>query len=72
MRARAMPEVGGSVAVLYLGATVAGVVTKVDRGGRGLLVVTEDGETLTFALSRATGRFVDDGHGGARLLFEEA
>ncbi|MGI8430396.1 MAG: hypothetical protein ACR2OB_14110 [Solirubrobacteraceae bacterium] len=64
-----MPLLGGSVTVLYLGTTVSGVVTKIDDGGRGLLVVTEDGDTLTFALSRATGRFVDDGHLGARLVF---
>ncbi len=69
MRARAMPVLGGSVAVLYLGATVSGVVTKIDGGGRELLVVTEDGDTLTFALSRATGRFVGDGAMGARLMF---
>lgn len=69
MRARAMPQIGGSVAVLYLGTTVPGVVTEIEEDGRGLLVLTDEGDTLTFALSRATGRFVDDGPSGARLVF---
>ena len=33
-------------------------------------VLTEDGERITFALNRATGRFLAEGHhSGARLLF---
>ncbi len=72
MRPRAIPRVGGSVAVAYLGARVPGVVRKVEDDGRTLVVLTEDGQTLTFALSRATGWFTVRGQQSAeRLLFED-
>jgi hypothetical protein len=71
VRTRAVPHVGGSVTVVYIGATVSGVVQKVDHGGLRLTVGTDDGDTITFALNRATGRFMADGRQyGARLLFD--
>jgi hypothetical protein len=66
-----MPHVGGAVWVVYLDATVSGVVQVLDDGGRRITVLTEDGETLTFALNRATARFTDH-QTGARLMFDSA
>lgn len=43
----------------------------VDEDLRGLDVVTDEGETLRFKLSRATGRFVAADHSGAQLYFDE-
>jgi hypothetical protein len=70
-RARAMPYVGCSVVVRYLGTGTTGIVQRVEEGGRRLTVLTDDEETLTFALSPATGRFVTTGEPAARLLFAE-
>jgi hypothetical protein len=68
-----MPMIGGSVRVNFLGSTVRGTVRSVADDGRRLLVATEDGEVLTFALNRATATFTADGHQtGARLTFEPA
>jgi hypothetical protein len=69
---RAMPQVGGSVLVDYLGATVRGTVRDVADDGRRLDVVTEDGRTLTFALNRATATFTAGGGQTApRLRFAQ-
>lgn len=68
-----MPVVGGSVLVNFLGSTVRGTVKHVADGGRRLEVTTEDGETLAFALNRATATFTAEGQlTGARLSFEGA
>ena len=56
-----MPEVGRSVLIDYLGATVHGTVKEVADEGRRLEVVTEDGATLTFGLNRATAMFTAGG-----------
>jgi hypothetical protein len=66
-----MPEVGGSVRIEYLGSTLRGTVGRIDQDGRRLEVATEEGETLTFSLNRATAMFTADGsQTGARLTFE--
>jgi len=58
---------------VFLGARIGGVVTQVDDGGRRLLVWTDDGEALSFSLSRATGNFHKDGQQSApRLVFDDA
>ena len=68
-----MPRVGGAVAVNFLGSTVRGTVDEIADDGRRLRVTTEDGETLWFALNRATATFTAEGHQtGARLSFEPA
>jgi hypothetical protein len=65
-----MPQVGGTVVVNFLGTAVSATVTSVSADGRRLEVRTEDGETLSFALNRATATFTADGHQtGARLSF---
>lgn len=70
MPLRAMPQLGGSVLVDYLGATVAGTVKQIDDDGRRLEVLTEDGATLSFSLNRATATFTaDGGQTAARLRF---
>jgi hypothetical protein len=70
MPLRVMPVVGGRVVVSYLGATVHGTVGHVSDDGRRLEVTTEDGQTLPFALNRATATFTAEGHQtGARLTF---
>jgi hypothetical protein len=58
---RAMPELGGSVLIDYLGSTVRGTVKEIADGGRRLEVVTEDGATLSFRLNRATAIFTAGG-----------
>jgi hypothetical protein len=71
-RARAIPNVGDSVTVVLLGARTGGVVTQVDDDRRRLIVLTDDGEALSFALSRATATFLHNGQqSGARLLFND-
>jgi hypothetical protein len=66
-----MPHLGDPVTVAFLSARVAGVVDSIDLETRRILVATEDGQSLTFELSRATGTFLAGGQqGGARLLFE--
>ncbi len=72
MPLRAMPRVGGRVVVSFLGAAVRGTVRTVSEDGRRLEVTTEDGETLGFALNRATATFTAEGHQtGARLTFTD-
>jgi hypothetical protein len=71
-RARAIPRLGGSVTVVFLGRRVPGVVIGVEPGARALLVSTDEDETIQFALSRATGTFFAGGNQtGPRLLFDE-
>ena len=71
-RPRAMPHVGAPVTVAFLAVRIGGVVTSIDLDARRLMVATDDGQTLAFGLSRATGTFLADGQqGGARLLFED-
>lgn len=65
-----MPHIGQPVVVLHLGARTPGIVQQIGDGGRRLEVLTEDGETLIFTLSRATGRFTSTGS-GERLMFAE-
>jgi hypothetical protein len=70
-RPRAMPQVGAPVTVVFLAVRVVGVVTGVEVEARRVDVATEDGQSLVFVLSRATGTFLADGQQtGARLLFE--
>jgi hypothetical protein len=67
-----MPTVGARVTVAFLDARVAGVIEEVRDDGRRLVVATSDGRRLTFALSRATGQFAEDGEQtGARLSFDD-
>jgi hypothetical protein len=67
-----MPHLGAPVTVAFLAVRIEGVVTSVDLQSRRLVVATEDGQTLAFGLSRATGTFLADGQqSGARLLFED-
>jgi hypothetical protein len=70
---RRAPFVGGQVTVVFLARRVPGTIEELYDGGRGLLVVTEDGEALRFVLSPATGNFMEEGRaiGGARLVFED-
>jgi hypothetical protein len=71
MPLRAMPQVGATVSIEYLGATVRGVVDSVDGEGRLLFVETEDGRSMQFTLNRATATFTaDGGQTGARLRFD--
>lgn len=72
-RFRPIPHLGDSVTVVFLGARLDGVVTHVDDSGRQLTVWTDDGEALSFVLSRATGNFHRDGQqSAARLVFDDA
>jgi phage gp45-like len=72
MPLRSMPRVGGGVVVNFLGATRNGTVRAVSPDGRRLEVLTEEGETLVFALNRATATFTLMGHQtGARLAFTD-
>ncbi len=65
-----MPHVGDHVTVLFLATRADGVIEHVDEDLHRLRVLTEDGDRITFALNRATGRFLAEGHhSGARLLF---
>jgi hypothetical protein len=70
MPARAIPHPGDEVTVAFLSVRVGGIVAEVNHGLRSLDVLTEDGETLTFRLNRATGRYLAGGRQSeARLLF---
>ena len=69
---RRQPQVGTEVTVALLARRLGGVVQAVEDGGRRLMVLTEDGELMEFALSQATGTFTAGGRqGGARLSFED-
>lgn len=71
MPLRAMPYVGATVSIEYLGSRVSGVVDSVEGDGRCLLVHTEDGRLVTFALNGATATFTADGsQTSARLRFD--
>jgi hypothetical protein len=69
VHARGVPHIGAEVTVIYLAARSRGVVAEVLDGGRRLVVLTEEGDTLTFALARTTGRFIADSPELARLTF---
>jgi hypothetical protein len=65
-----MPVVGGRVIVNFLGTSVPGTVSAVLEDGRRLEVTTDEGETILFALNRATATFTAQGEQtGARLSF---
>jgi hypothetical protein len=70
---RRAPFVGAPVTVVFLGRRVPGSVEEIHDGGRRLVVITDEGETIAFTLGRASGRFVEENRasGGARLIFEE-
>jgi hypothetical protein len=70
-RARGVPRVGAPVTVVFLAAKVRGTVHQVDPDLHGLDVVTDDGDTVRFELSRLTGRFMSEGQSGPRLFFED-
>lgn len=53
-----LPHIGEHVTVAFFGATVHGVIGEIDEHQRRLCVLTEEGEAITFTLSRATGQFV--------------
>ena len=68
-----MPALGGQVTVAFLAVRRAGTIVEVADAGRRLEVLLENGERMTFALSRATGRFTEEGRQtGARLTFDDA
>ena len=59
------------VTVASLAARRRGIVAELSGDRRRLVVVTDDGARLAFALSRATARFMEEGRQtGARLIFE--
>lgn len=65
-----MPRVGMPVTIDYLGTTVGGEVRAVEEEGRRVVVATDDGPDVVFALNRATATFTIDGtQTGARLRF---
>ena len=56
--------------IIHLAAREPGVIEEIHDGGVRLLVATDEGTLLTFALSPTTGRFMLDGRPTeARLLF---
>jgi hypothetical protein len=58
------------VTIVYLDAQVRGVIEYVSGDQHRVDVLTEDGALASFALNRATARFVGVGpDAGARLLF---
>jgi hypothetical protein len=66
-----MPHVGRPVVVVYLDTRVGGVISEVLEEGRRIIVTTEEGERLAFALNRATAAFTAERVGsGPRLIFE--
>jgi hypothetical protein len=72
MPLRRMVRPGDRVIVAFLGATVRGEVEHVNEQQRRLEVLTDEGDTIMFALSRATGQFVAEDASGARLVFPES
>ena len=48
MPVRRPPHIGQHVRVVFLGATVPGVIDEIDEQERRLLVLTEEGEKITF------------------------
>ena len=60
------------MSVAFLARRVGGTIEAIERDGRTLVVVTDDGEAIRFELSPATGSFVQEGPtGGAKLAFED-
>jgi hypothetical protein len=55
MRARIVPHVGSPVTVIYLGATVPGIIEQVDDDGRRLVVVTQEGGPVGAGAEDALG-----------------
>lgn len=71
MPARALPRIGDAVTVAFLSVSVRGVVAEVSEGLRSVDVLTEEGDSFTFRLNPATGRYMAGGRqSGARLLFD--
>ena len=69
---RRKPAIGARVEVATLGSRLPGVIVEVSDDERRLVVETDAGERVVFALSRATGRFAGaGGQTGARLLFSD-
>lgn len=69
---RLVPTVGAPASVVRLAARARATIVAVGDGGRELVVVTDTGERMRFALSRATGTFVEEGRQyGARLTLED-
>lgn len=66
---RPLPRVGARARLAHFGGGwERAVVTAVGEQGRRLVVTSESGETLEFALSPATAKWVaGDGHRGVRL-----
>lgn len=70
MPVRRLPQTGDHIIIAFFGTSVHGVIEQVEEDRRRVHVLTEDGDAITFALSRATGQFVaEDGSSGARLVF---
>jgi hypothetical protein len=56
--------------VVYLDSRIAGTVSEVSKDSHRIVVTTEEGERIGFALSRATATFTADRVGGGpRLIF---
>ncbi len=69
---RKVPQVGSHVTVAYLGSTHEAVVEEVHEDGRRVVVLSDDGEELTFVLTPLTGRYMADGaQTGPHLLFTD-
>lgn len=65
---RILPRVGSAATVSFLAAKAAAVIVRVDCDGASVDVRTIDGDTHTFTLSPATGRWVTAaGQSGPRL-----
>ena len=66
---RPVPRVGAVARVSHFGGTSEpATVTAIDEERRRVVVRSESGDTIEFALNRATARWVADGaHRGARL-----
>jgi hypothetical protein len=71
MPARALPRIGDAVTVAFLSVSVGAVVAEVGDGLQSVDVLTEEGDSFTFTLNPATGRYMAGGHqSGPRLLFD--
>ncbi len=71
MALRVMPRIGRSVTVVYLDSRVAGVISEVLEDGRRIIVSTDEGERISFALNRATAAFTAEAvRSGPRLIFD--
>jgi hypothetical protein len=71
MTLRRQPRAGTPVTIVYLDAQVRGVIEHVSSDQHRIDVLTEDGALASFALNRATARFLGlEPDTGARLLFD--